>query len=86
MQRKTLYANTTDLFVTIDGLRPYTKYEFSVMIRKGGRSSIYSLTARNTTFEAGKPLSLACLHSDWLVSGVQGHVVSLQRPVTRRRI
>ena len=38
----------------VDGLRAYTKYEFSVMITKGHRMSIYSLAARNTTLEASK--------------------------------
>lgn len=54
VQRKTQYVNTTELFVNVDGLRPYTKYEFSVMITKGNRVSLYSLTARNTTYEAGE--------------------------------
>ncbi|XP_067941515.1 neogenin-like isoform X2 [Watersipora subatra] len=51
-QRKTEYRNTTERFMSLNGLLPYTKYGFSVMIRKGSRTSFYSLTARNMTLEA----------------------------------
>ena len=59
-QRKTQFKNSSELFVRVDGLRPYTKYEFSVMTIKGERVSYYSLTARNTTFEDGKLLLHVC--------------------------
>lgn len=53
-QRKTQYKTTTDLYMRVDGLRPYTKYEFSVMINKDNRNSIYSLATRNRTLEDSK--------------------------------
>ena len=40
--------------VRLDNLRPYTEYEFSVMLTKGSKSSQYSLSIRNTTQEDGR--------------------------------
>ena len=52
--RRTQYSNTTELMVRLDNLRPYTEYEFSVMLTKGSKSSQYSLSIRNTTQEDGR--------------------------------
>ena len=48
------YANSTGLNCHIDGLKPYTKYEFSVKVIKGRRQSTWSMSVLNTTEEAGK--------------------------------
>ncbi|TRY86402.1 hypothetical protein DNTS_025358, partial [Danionella cerebrum] len=44
-------ANTTTLNHMVTGLKPYTLYEFSVMVTKGRRTSTWSMTAHGTTFE-----------------------------------
>ncbi|KAJ8311643.1 hypothetical protein KUTeg_010998 [Tegillarca granosa] len=50
--RKFRYSNSSDLNAHIDGLKPYTKYEFSVKVIKGRRQSTWSLSVINTTQEA----------------------------------
>uniref|UniRef100_UPI00358DFF02 LOW QUALITY PROTEIN: neogenin-like n=1 Tax=Myxine glutinosa TaxID=7769 RepID=UPI00358DFF02 len=45
-------ANTTALSFLVDGLKPSTFYEFSVMVTKGRTSSTWSMTAQVTTKEA----------------------------------
>ncbi|NWV51269.1 DCC protein, partial [Daphoenositta chrysoptera] len=45
-------ADTTALSHTVPGLRANTRYEFSVMVTKGRRSSTWSMTAHATTHEA----------------------------------
>ncbi|XP_064421842.1 neogenin 1a isoform X3 [Latimeria chalumnae] len=49
-RHKTAISNTLSYLVT--GLKPNTLYEFSVMVTKGRRSSIWSMMAHGTTFEA----------------------------------
>ncbi|KAJ8417141.1 hypothetical protein AAFF_G00283680 [Aldrovandia affinis] len=44
-------ANTTNLSHMVTGLKPNTLYEFSVMVTKGRRTAIWSMTAHGTTFE-----------------------------------
>ncbi|CAB3408979.1 unnamed protein product [Caenorhabditis bovis] len=47
------YVNSSELFATIEGLRPATEYEFAVRaITSGGQVSTWSLATRNKTFAA----------------------------------
>ncbi|KAL4216343.1 putative aminophospholipid-translocase [Mactra antiquata] len=46
------YVNSTDLVKQIDDLRPHTKYEFSVKVYKGRRTSVWSMAVSNVTQEA----------------------------------
>ncbi|RWS08197.1 neogenin-like protein [Dinothrombium tinctorium] len=46
------YCNTTQLKCVIEDLRPNTQYEFAVKVIKGRRTSEWSMSVRNTTFEA----------------------------------
>ncbi|KAK5620477.1 hypothetical protein CRENBAI_023340 [Crenichthys baileyi] len=48
---KVKMANSTSLSHVVQGLKPNTLYEFSVMVTKGRRSSTWSMTAQGTTFE-----------------------------------
>ncbi|XP_028812137.1 neogenin-like isoform X2 [Denticeps clupeoides] len=45
-------TNTTTLSHTVSGLKPNTLYEFSVMVTKGRRNSMWSMTAHGTTLES----------------------------------
>ncbi|CAL1539674.1 unnamed protein product, partial [Lymnaea stagnalis] len=45
------FINSTDLNYHIEGLRPYTEYEFMVKVIKGRRESDYSMTVTNKTEE-----------------------------------
>lgn len=47
---------STDLEVTIDGLRPNTQYMFEVKVSKGRVQSTWSLSVVNRTYEARKRL------------------------------
>src|SRR6218665_3604507 len=53
-QHKYRLVNTTDLSALVEDLRPDTEYEFSVKVSKGTRQSTWSLSAFNSTREAGK--------------------------------
>uniref|UniRef100_A0A158PQE6 Neogenin-like protein n=1 Tax=Brugia pahangi TaxID=6280 RepID=A0A158PQE6_BRUPA len=46
------YINTSELEVVIDGLRPNTQYEFAVRVNAGKSSSMWSMTAVNSTAPA----------------------------------
>ena len=48
------YINSSELYVLIDYLYPYTEYEFQVRVTKGQRQSEWSMVAYNTTLEDGK--------------------------------
>ncbi|VDK77158.1 unnamed protein product [Litomosoides sigmodontis] len=43
------YVNTSELQVVIEGLRPNTQYEFAVRVNAGKSSSMWSMTAVNST-------------------------------------
>ena len=47
-------VNTTDLTFALNGLLPYTMYEFRIRVIRDGASSIWSMTTSNKTFEAGR--------------------------------
>lgn len=79
--RKAKMVNSTELSYIVDGLRPFTKYEFAVKVVKGTRESVFSLYQRNTTFEAAPasaPLDLTITASDSSPGEV---VVSWQPPI-----
>ncbi|VDN01816.1 unnamed protein product [Thelazia callipaeda] len=46
------YVNTSEMEVVIDGLRPNTQYEFAVRVNAGKSSSMWSMTAVNSTAPA----------------------------------
>uniref|UniRef100_A0A158Q735 Neogenin-like n=1 Tax=Elaeophora elaphi TaxID=1147741 RepID=A0A158Q735_9BILA len=46
------YVNTSELEVVIEGLRPNTEYEFAVRVNAGKSSSMWSMTAVNSTAPA----------------------------------
>ncbi|EJD75220.1 immunoglobulin I-set domain-containing protein [Loa loa] len=46
------YINTSELEVIVDGLRPNTQYEFAVRVNAGKSSSMWSMTAVNSTYPA----------------------------------
>uniref|UniRef100_A0A915Q3T3 Neogenin n=1 Tax=Setaria digitata TaxID=48799 RepID=A0A915Q3T3_9BILA len=46
------YVNTSELEVVIEGLRPNTQYEFAVRVNAGKSSSMWSMTAVNSTAPA----------------------------------
>ncbi|CAG9536052.1 unnamed protein product [Cercopithifilaria johnstoni] len=46
------YINTSELEVVIEGLRPNTQYEFAVRVNAGKSSSMWSMTAVNSTAPA----------------------------------
>lgn len=45
--------NSAETSYTVEGLKPYTLYEFTVKVTKGNKESSWSMTAINTTFVAG---------------------------------
>ncbi|XP_077994114.1 neogenin-like isoform X3 [Glandiceps talaboti] len=49
---KTKFVNATALEYTIDELKPGTMYEFAVRVTKGKKTSAWSLSVFNKTFEA----------------------------------
>ncbi|CAH0717029.1 unnamed protein product, partial [Brenthis ino] len=49
---RTRVYNASDLNCMVDDLRPYTHYEFSVKLIRGGRESAWSMLASNTSLEA----------------------------------
>ncbi|VDK69307.1 unnamed protein product, partial [Onchocerca ochengi] len=46
------YINTSEMEVVIEGLRPNTQYEFAVRVNAGKSSSMWSMTAVNSTAPA----------------------------------
>ncbi|KAM3720689.1 Netrin receptor [Dirofilaria immitis] len=46
------YINTSELEVVVEGLRPNTQYEFAVRVNAGKSSSMWSMTAVNSTAPA----------------------------------
>ncbi|XP_067939382.1 neogenin-like isoform X2 [Watersipora subatra] len=51
LQRRPEYLNTTGLIATVEGLRPYTEYDFSVMLTRDDKTSRYSFSVRERTLE-----------------------------------